>query len=142
MRIISQDEREGERSGGVGMDMYVYTTSDRYELPLAVCDSTKELAEVLGVRHTTVSCVVSRSKKQRKNRYHKVPFEPAGKKFSGRIVRELRKKNALAADELADAMKVSANCVLAWERGYHEPSVATVFKLAEFFETDTDTFFE
>ena len=35
--------------------LYIATTKDKYELPIAVADSTKELAEMLGIPHKTVS---------------------------------------------------------------------------------------
>lgn len=35
--------------------LYMATTKDEYELPIAVADSVSELAEMLGMRATTIS---------------------------------------------------------------------------------------
>ena len=35
--------------------LYIATTKDKYELIIAVADSTKELANMLGISHKTVS---------------------------------------------------------------------------------------
>ena len=48
--------------------LYVATTKDRYELPIAVADSAKELAEMLGMPHKTVSMLMSPI--NQKNRPH------------------------------------------------------------------------
>lgn len=39
--------------------LYVATTHDKYELPIAVADSTRELAEMLGVKRETISIYIS-----------------------------------------------------------------------------------
>lgn len=39
--------------------LYVATTKDRYELPIAVADSVSELAEMLGMKPTTISIYLS-----------------------------------------------------------------------------------
>ena len=36
------------------MALYIYTTADKYELPVAVKKSIKELAEAVGVKHTVL----------------------------------------------------------------------------------------
>ena len=38
--------------------LYVATTKDRYELPIAVADSVSELAEMLGMKPTTISITI------------------------------------------------------------------------------------
>lgn len=39
--------------------LYVATTKDKYELPIAVADSVAELAEILGMRPETISFYLS-----------------------------------------------------------------------------------
>ena len=41
----------------------------KYELPIAVADSTKELAEMLGMEHKTVSMYMCKSNEYRKGFY-------------------------------------------------------------------------
>ena len=48
--------------------LYIATTTDKYELPIAVADSTKELADMLGIAHKTVSMMMSPI--NQKNRPH------------------------------------------------------------------------
>ena len=45
------------------MFVYMKTTTDKYELPIFVADTAKELAEMVG---TTVGCVYSSISKKRK----------------------------------------------------------------------------
>ena len=51
--------------------LYIATTNDRYELPIAVADSTKELAEMLGMKHNTVSIYMCGYKKG----FYKIPVQ-------------------------------------------------------------------
>jgi hypothetical protein len=39
--------------------LYIATTKDRYELPIAVADSVSELAEMLDMKPTTISIYLS-----------------------------------------------------------------------------------
>lgn len=39
--------------------LYVATTKDKYELPIAVADSVSELAEMLNMKPTTISIYLS-----------------------------------------------------------------------------------
>ena len=39
--------------------LYMATTKDKYELPIAVADSVSELANMLGMKSTTVSIYLS-----------------------------------------------------------------------------------
>ncbi len=39
--------------------LYVATTKDKYELPIAVADSVSELAEMLDMKPTTISIYLS-----------------------------------------------------------------------------------
>lgn len=41
--------------------LYMAVTKDKYELPIAVADSTKELAIMLGLPHKTVSMYMCKS---------------------------------------------------------------------------------
>lgn len=49
--------------------LFVATTKDKYELPIAVADSTKELAELLGMEHKTVSMYMCKSNSHRSGFY-------------------------------------------------------------------------
>lgn len=49
--------------------LYMATTKDKYELPIAVADSTKELADMLGMNHKTVSMYMCKSNEFRKGFY-------------------------------------------------------------------------
>lgn len=40
--------------------LYIACTDDKYELPIAVCGSTWELSQVLGMKHTTVTQYISK----------------------------------------------------------------------------------
>ena len=46
-----------------GRYLYVKTTADRYELPVAVADSVKELAEMLGVNANMISAAICHARK-------------------------------------------------------------------------------
>lgn len=46
------------------MTLWMKVTMDEYELPLAVADSSGELARRLGVSRSTVASVVSNAKKR------------------------------------------------------------------------------
>lgn len=43
--------------------LYIKTTLDKYELPIAVADSAKELAEILGVKTDTVYAQISKKRR-------------------------------------------------------------------------------
>lgn len=49
--------------------LYIATTKDKYEFPIAIADSTKELAEMLGMEHNTVSMYMCKSNEYRKGFY-------------------------------------------------------------------------
>ena len=54
----------------------MYVTHDKYELPLAVAGSVKELAYMLKVKPTSISSVLSKAKRKGfKSRYVKVEIE-------------------------------------------------------------------
>ena len=42
--------------------LWLAVTADEYELPLAVCDTSKELGALYGIQGTTVRCLVDRGK--------------------------------------------------------------------------------
>lgn len=44
------------------MILYMKTTSDEYELPLAVAESPRELAEMIGIKVASVASTISRIK--------------------------------------------------------------------------------
>lgn len=51
---------------GVGksdMKVYMKVTGDKYELPIAIADSPKELAEMVGVKANSISSQITRAEK-------------------------------------------------------------------------------
>ena len=127
------------------MNMYIYVSRDRYELPLAVCDSSRELAQFLGLRPETVSSDMSRSrhgKSAYRTRFREVAFEPQGKRFSGQRLQELMEKSSMTRDELACMLQAKRTLVMAWERGKSEPDVGKLLDIADVFGVDADQFFE
>lgn len=61
---------------------YVYTkvTNDRYEFPVAMADSVKELAIILGKSENTISSAIHHSiaRKQKRCIYHKILIDEEG----------------------------------------------------------------
>jgi len=53
-------------------------------------------------------------------------------------IRELREEKELTQKQLGKEMGVALNTISNWERGTREPDIATIIKLAEFFEVTTD----
>lgn len=61
------------------MKLWVAVTQDEYELPVAVADTARELAEMFGVKTMTVISDVSRyRRKQMKTRFRCVDVEDDG----------------------------------------------------------------
>ena len=54
------------------MTLYMKTTTDKYELPIAVADSPKKLAMMLGQKRSSVATMCS----QQRNGYHRIEVEP------------------------------------------------------------------
>lgn len=55
--------------------LYLATTQDEYELPVAVADTPEELANHLGVTRYTVLSVISHAKKHKRHcMYHRVSY--------------------------------------------------------------------
>ena len=53
--------------------IWMYVTDDKYELPIYIGDSCKELAEILGVKENLILCDRSRRKREgKKSRYLKI----------------------------------------------------------------------
>lgn len=50
--------------------LWVVTTTDKYELPICVCDSQKDLAEHLGVTANSISRLAGRKRKSSRTKYH------------------------------------------------------------------------
>ena len=48
---------------------WVATTPDRYEIPICVCDSQKDLAERLGVTVSNISHLVKRRRRSNRSKY-------------------------------------------------------------------------
>lgn len=60
------------------MTLYMLTTRDEYELPLAIADSPAELAELIGVSPVTVynGCYqASKGRVKKHSKWHKVEVE-------------------------------------------------------------------
>ena len=57
--------------GGIKLKLYMAVTPDKYELPLAVCGTAKELGELFGVSKTSVLSSISK----------KLPGTTTGRKF-------------------------------------------------------------
>ena len=57
--------------------LYMMVTEDKYELPVIVCDSVKELARKVGVRPDSISACIYNYKigKIKSSRYRKVKYE-------------------------------------------------------------------
>ena len=47
------------------MMVYIACTPDKYELPIAVADTTKELAQMLGVKENSIQHALSRHGRRR-----------------------------------------------------------------------------
>ena len=43
-----------------GQQLYIIATADRFELPLAICDTVREAAEFLHTTQNSVMCRISR----------------------------------------------------------------------------------
>lgn len=56
--------------------LYLLVSSDKYELPLAVADSSEELAEMLGVRRNTIDSIIchARDGRRKRSKYCKVEW--------------------------------------------------------------------
>lgn len=58
------------------MTLWLKVTNDKYELPLIVADSAKELAEQLGKRTNNIYSAISKARRRGKNPvYRKVVVE-------------------------------------------------------------------
>lgn len=50
--------------------LWVAVTPDRYELPMCVCDSQKDLAKCLGVTVSNISHLAERKRKSSRSKYY------------------------------------------------------------------------
>ena len=50
--------------------LWVATTADKYEIPICVCDSQKDLAECLGVTVSTISHLAARKRRSSRSKYY------------------------------------------------------------------------
>lgn len=56
--------------------LYLLVSSDKYELPLAVADTTRELSALIGVREDAIRSAMSKARKRgNRCRYVKVVIE-------------------------------------------------------------------
>lgn len=53
------------------MKLYMKTTTDKYELPIAVSESPDELAEMIGIKKTSLMCAISNKVKG----YHRIEID-------------------------------------------------------------------
>lgn len=56
----------------------------------------------------------------------------------GERISELRKSNKLSQQQLANILKTTNSSICDWERGRTEPSLATVVKIADYFDVSCD----
>jgi transcriptional regulator with XRE-family HTH domain len=61
-------------------------------------------------------------------------------RFNGEKLRELRKKNKLSRDQLADVFYVSKLTIHNWENNLKIPHFDTIVQMAEFFGVSLDEF--
>ena len=55
--------------------LYLATTPDKYELPIAVSDTPKELARMMGVSKGGILSVISHAKQHKKSCvYHRIEY--------------------------------------------------------------------
>ena len=57
-------------------------------------------------------------------------------------VQEYRIKNKITQEELAQAVGVTRQTIIAIEKGNYTPSVALALKIANFFKTSVETLFK
>ena len=57
------------------MTLYLYTTGDKYELPLVVADTAQGLADKLGKTRNGILSCISHGKGKANQRYHRVYVE-------------------------------------------------------------------
>lgn len=79
------------RSKGVAMILYVKTTLDEYELPLAVAESPKELAKMTG---TNVNVILSSLSHKRKG-WYRIEVDDLDEDTEIVIVKKVNNKCAL-----------------------------------------------
>lgn len=58
------------------------------------------------------------------------------------FVQELRIKNKITQEELAQAIGVTRQTIIAIEKGNYTPSVMLALKIAKFFKTSVEKLFE
>ena len=60
------------------MTLYIMVTRDKYELPMIVTESTRELADFAGVRLNAIHCAISNKKNNGRkfSRFVKVEIDP------------------------------------------------------------------
>ena len=63
-------------------------------------------------------------------------------KSIGEVIRELRKRDGITQEKLAESLGVSFQSVSRWENGQAWPDVTLVPLLARYFRVSTDTLFD
>ena len=64
------------------------------------------------------------------------------KEYVRNTVQELRTRAGITQEELAEAVGVSRQTIIAIEKGNYTPSVFLALKLARYFKTSVDKIFE
>lgn len=57
-------------------------------------------------------------------------------------LRELRNKNGLTQNEIANKLGVSGQTILNWENGIYEPKISQLIELADLFDVSVDYLIE
>ena len=68
------------------MPMYMAVTADKYELPICVADTARELAEHFGVSPNTVYSSMSKGLSGKRNGYRFVKVEEGENELGGQAV--------------------------------------------------------
>lgn len=77
------------------MTVYEKVTRDKYELPLAVADSERELARILGISVSAVSHGLKKYRAGKKSIYHEVEIEGTLETNYKRIRKPAARKKAM-----------------------------------------------
>ena len=124
------------------MNLYLYVTNDKYELPLAIADTPTELARMLGLKKNTIHELLSRERHGKSTcRVREIDMNMDGKCFSGEVLRKYRQNRGISTHKMSEIMGVAQSTIVNWEHGVSEPHAGQMFTLADFFEIESDEFF-
>ncbi|MNK44662.1 HTH-type transcriptional regulator PuuR [compost metagenome] len=68
-------------------------------------------------------------------------MEMAGGKFLNNRLEEIRKRQGIKQEELADQLEVSRQTISSLEKGRYNPSILLAFKIARFFNMSIEDIF-